>query len=83
MELSQSHDMDHEFCGLVRLTQVFFCYILIEYFFSISSLNIELIENYNLFIFIFFLLSYLGLTRFDRLIRVDSTYFFVFIFFSI
>jgi len=61
MELSQSHDMDREFCGLVRLTQVFFCYILIEYFFSISSLNIELIENYNLFIFIFFLLSYLGL----------------------
>jgi hypothetical protein len=44
MRLSKAYNLNHEFDGLVQLTQVFSSF-LIDFFFLISSFNIELKRN--------------------------------------
>jgi len=51
IRLSQSHDSEHEFSRLIKVTRVIF--------FSISSFNIEFIKNWvSYFVLICFLWSY-------------------------
>jgi hypothetical protein len=44
MKLSKAYNLNREFDRLIQLTQVFF-YFLIDFFFLISSFNIELKRN--------------------------------------
>ena len=74
MKLSRFHDSHCEFNILTRVDLSFFFFIFFHIFF-IPSLNIELVENWTVFLFNF--LS-IGLSqshdlshRFDKLSRVD------------